>query len=703
MLLGAPVCRAPHCDTREMPQFELESPFTPTGDQPGAITKLRAGLVKGDLQQVLLGVTGSGKTFTISNLIAEVQRPVLVLSPNKTLAAQLWAEFRAFFPKNAVEYFVSYYDYYQPEAYIARTDTYIEKDSSRNEEIDRLRNSATRSLLTRRDVIVVASISCIYGIGSPENYLGESVELHRGGSWRRDILLRKLVDLQYSRNDLDFGRSRFRVRGDVVDIQPAYEEIASRIEFFGDLVERIVDFDPLTGEILTDRDELTVFPASHYVTPRDKLALAIKAIEEELDWRAAELDQQGKLLEAQRLRQRTMFDLEMLRETGTCAGVENYSRHLSGRQEGERPFTLMDYLPQDTLIVVDESHVAVPQIGAMYGGDRSRKIPLVEYGFRLPSAMDNRPLTFSEWEESVGQVIYVSATPGPYELEHSTQVAEQLIRPTGLLDPTIEVRPSKGQVDDLLAEIHRTVESSERCLVTTLTKRMAEDLTDYLREAGVKVQYLHSDVETLERVEIIRDLRLGVYDVIVGINLLREGLDLPEVSFIAILDADKEGYLRSFRSLIQTAGRAARNVHGRVVMYADRTSDAMRQTLAETDRRRKVQAAHNLAHGITPATIVKAVRAQELVRAELQEVAAEFQDAVGLPPDQLLRLTRDVEKAMRKAAVNLEFERAALMRDRLVALRRMATDMGQDPAEGSAAPKRPRGAAARPGRRVPRG
>ena len=686
-----------------MPQFELESPFTPTGDQPGAITKLRAGLVKGDLQQVLLGVTGSGKTFTISNLIAEVQRPVLVLSPNKTLAAQLWAEFRAFFPKNAVEYFVSYYDYYQPEAYIARTDTYIEKDSSRNEEIDRLRNSATRSLLTRRDVIVVASISCIYGIGSPENYLGESVELHRGGSWRRDILLRKLVDLQYSRNDLDFGRSRFRVRGDVVDIQPAYEEIASRIEFFGDLVERIVDFDPLTGEILTDRDELTVFPASHYVTPRDKLALAIKAIEEELDWRAAELDQQGKLLEAQRLRQRTMFDLEMLRETGTCAGVENYSRHLSGRQEGERPFTLMDYLPQDTLIVVDESHVAVPQIGAMYGGDRSRKIPLVEYGFRLPSAMDNRPLTFSEWEESVGQVIYVSATPGPYELEHATQVAEQLIRPTGLLDSTIEVRPSKGQVDDLLAEIHRTVESSERGLVTTLTKRMAEDLTDYLREAGVKVQYLHSDVETLERVEIIRDLRLGVYDVIVGINLLREGLDLPEVSFIAILDADKEGYLRSFRSLIQTAGRAARNVHGRVVMYADRTSDAMRQTLAETDRRRKVQAAHNLAHGITPATIVKAVRAQEMVRAELQEVAAEFQDAVGLPPDQLLRLTRDVEKAMRKAAVNLEFERAALMRDRLVALRRMATDMGQDPAEGSAAPKRPRGAAARPGRRVPRG
>ncbi|MGA7172926.1 MAG: excinuclease ABC subunit UvrB, partial [Candidatus Dormiibacterota bacterium] len=599
----------------------------------------------------------------------------------------------------AVEYFVSYYDYYQPEAYIARTDTYIEKDSSRNEEIDRLRNAATRSLLTRRDVIVVASISCIYGIGSPENYLGESLEVRLGGSWRRDILLRKLVDLQYARNDLDFGRSRFRVRGDVVDVQPAYEEIASRIEFFGDVVERIVDFDPLTGEILGEKDELTIFPASHYVTPRDKLAQAITLIEEELEWRGAELDQQGKLLEAQRLRQRTMFDLEMLRETGTCAGVENYSRHLSGRREGERPFTLMDYLPQDTLIVVDESHVAVPQIGGMFGGDRSRKIPLVEYGFRLPSALDNRPLTFAEWEESVGQVIYVSATPGPYELEHSTRVAEQLIRPTGLLDPNIEVRPSKGQVDDLLAEIRRTVAASERCLVTTLTKRMAEDLTDYLREAGVKVQYLHSDVETLERVEIIRDLRLGVFDVIVGINLLREGLDLPEVSFIAILDADKEGYLRSFRSLIQTAGRAARNVHGRVVMYAERTSDAMQAALAETARRREAQAAHNQANDITPATIVKAVRDQEMVRAELQEAAAEFQDAVGLPPDELLRLTKDVEKAMRKAASNLEFERAAQMRDRLVSLRRMATDMGQAPEAGAAGARRPRGTATKPRRR----
>ncbi|HVC40220.1 MAG TPA: excinuclease ABC subunit UvrB [Candidatus Dormibacteraeota bacterium] len=684
-----------------MAAFELESPFAPTGDQPAAIAKLTSGVQKGELQQVLLGVTGSGKTFTISNLIAQVQRPVLVLSPNKTLAAQLWAEFRAFFPKNAVEYFVSYYDYYQPEAYIARTDTYIEKDSSRNEEIDRLRNAATRSLLTRRDVIVVASISCIYGIGSPENYLGESLELRRGESWRRDILLRKLVDLQYARNDLDFGRSRFRVRGDVVDVQPAYEEVASRIEFFGDEVERIVNFDPLTGELLGDRDDLTVFPASHYVTPRDKLAQAITAIEEELEWRSGELERQGSLLEAQRLRQRTMFDLEMLRETGSCAGVENYSRHLGGRREGERPFTLMDYLPQDTLIVVDESHVAVPQIGGMYGGDRSRKIPLVQYGFRLPSALDNRPLTFAEWEATVGQVIYVSATPGPYEMEHSTQVAEQLIRPTGLLDPEIEVRPSKGQVDDLLGEIHKTVAAGDRCLVTTLTKRMAEDLTDYLREAGVKVQYLHSDVETLERVEIIRDLRLGVFDVIVGINLLREGLDLPEVSFIAILDADKEGYLRSFRSLIQTSGRAARNVHGRVVMYADRTSDAMRETLAETDRRRAVQAAHNQLHGITPASIVKAVREQEMVRAELQDSAAEFQDAVGLPPDQLLRLTKDVEKAMRTAASNLEFERAALMRDRLVVLRRMTTDMGQSAAESENRAGRPRRPTRRPARRPP--
>ncbi|MGH7610436.1 MAG: excinuclease ABC subunit UvrB [Candidatus Dormibacteria bacterium] len=659
-----------------MPQLQLQAPFAPTGDQPQAIERLVAGTQRGDRHQVLLGVTGSGKTFTVSNVISALQRPVLVLSPNKTLAAQLWAEFKAFFPENAVEYFVSYYDYYQPEAYIARTDTYIEKDSSRNEEIDRLRNAATRSLLTRRDVIVVASISCIYGVGSPEDYLGESVELRQGGSLRRDILLRKFTDLQYSRNDQDFGRGRFRVRGDVVDIQPAYEEVATRVEFFGDEVERMVDFDPLTGEMLTERQELQIFPATHYVTPKDKLDRALLAIEDELEWRAAELDRDGKLLEAQRLRQRTRFDLEMLRETGSCAGVENYSRHLSGRQEGETPYTLMDFLPQDTLVVVDESHVAVPQIGGMYGGDRSRKIPLVEYGFRLPSALDNRPLTFAEWERAVRQVIYVSATPGPYELEHSTHVAEQLIRPTGLLDPAIEVRPSKGQIDDLLAQIHRTAAQGERTLVTTLTKRMAEDLTDYLREAGVKVQYLHSDVDTLQRVEVIRDLRLGVYDVVVGINLLREGLDLPEVSLIAILDAEKEGYLRSYRSLIQTSGRAARNVHGRVVMYADRTSQAMEETLEETTRRRQTQEVYNQEHGITPATIVKAVREQELSRVDHQEVASEFQDAAGLPPDELLKLTLEVERSMKRAAANLEFERAAQLRDRLVQLRRIQTDIG---------------------------
>ncbi|MDA8333211.1 MAG: excinuclease ABC subunit UvrB [Candidatus Dormibacteraeota bacterium] len=653
-----------------MPNLQLESPFVPTGDQPQAIAALSEGLSRGDRHQVLLGVTGSGKTFTISNVIAAAGRPVLVLSPNKTLAAQLWGEFKAFFPHNAVEYFVSYYDYYQPEAYIARTDTYIEKDSSRNEEIDRLRNAATRSLLTRRDVIVVASISCIYGVGSPEDYLGESVSLHPGSSWRRDILLRKFANLQYQRNDTDFGRSRFRVRGDTVDIQPAYEEVATRIYFFGDEVERIVDFDPLTGELLGDRAELDIFPASHYVTPKDKLDLALRAIEDELEARLRELEVQNKLLEAQRLRQRTLFDLEMMRETGTCAGIENYSRHLTGRKEGERPFTLMDFLPEDTLIVVDESHVAVPQIGGMYGGDRSRKLPLVEYGFRLPSALDNRPLTFAEWESRVGQLIYVSATPGPYEMEHATQVVEQLLRPTGLLDPPVEVRPSKGQIDDLLGEIRRTVERGERTLVTTLTKRMAEDLTDYLREAGVKVQYLHSDVDTLERVEIIRDLRLGVFDVVVGINLLREGLDLPEVSFIAILDADKEGFLRGYRSLIQTSGRAARNVNGHVVMYADSVSDAMRDTLAETTRRRAVQAAYNSEHGISPTTIVKAIREQEMSRVAQGEAAMEFQESKGLPPDELLRVTLELEKAMKRAASNLEFERAATLRDRLVALRR---------------------------------
>jgi excinuclease ABC subunit B len=678
-----------------MRQFEIAAPYQPAGDQPRAIAALISGVRDTTREQTLMGVTGSGKTFTCAHVINAVQRPTLVLSPNKTLAAQLWAEFREFFPHNAVEYFVSYYDYYQPEAYIARTDTYIEKDSSRNEEIDRLRNSATRALLTRRDVIVVASISCIYGIGSPENYLGESLSVKVGESLRRDILLRKLADLQYARNDMDFGRSRFRVRGDVVDVQPAYEEVATRLEFFGDEVEGIKDFDPLTGEILTVRDELTVFPATQYVTPREQLELALQRIEAELAERTAELESRGRLLEAQRLQQRTMFDMEMLRETGSCAGIENYSRHLAGRAEGERPFCLLDYLPDDALVIVDESHVAVPQIGGMFGGDRSRKIPLVEYGFRLPSALDNRPLTFEEWDSMVGQVLYVSATPGPYEEEHSARVVEQIIRPTGLVDPIVEVRPSQGQIDDLLREIRIRVEAGERTLITTLTKKMAEDLTDYLRETGVRVRYLHSDIDTLERVEIIRDLRLGVFDVLVGINLLREGLDLPEVSFIAILDADKEGYLRGYRSLIQTIGRAARNINGTVIMYADTESEAMRRAIDETNRRRAIQVAHNQAQGITPQTIVKAVYQLETHREEQSARAAAFQEAAGLPPDELLRLARDVEKEMKRAARDLDFERAADLRDRLVDLRRHVDDAeagagGQLVAATEAVPGRPR-------------
>jgi excinuclease ABC subunit B len=653
-----------------VPVFDLVAPFAPAGDQPRAIERLDGGLRRGLRQQILLGVTGSGKTYTVANVIAAQERPTLVLSPNKTLAAQLWAEFREFFPRNAVEYFVSYYDFYQPEAYIPRTDTYIEKDSTRNDEIDRLRNSATRALLTRRDVVVVASVSCIYGIGSPENYIGESITLKVGESWRRDIVLRKFADLQYSRNDIDFGRSRFRVRGDVVDVQPAYEEVATRIEFFGDAVEAIKEFDPLTGEILNRRDEVTVFPASHYVTPAEQMKTALELIQQELEERVAQLEARGRLLEAQRLRQRTNFDMEMMRETGTCAGIENYSRHLTARAEGQRPFCLLDFLPNDALIIVDESHVAVPQIDGMYKGDRARKIPLVEYGFRLPSALDNRPLTFAEWDSMVGQIIYTSATPGPYEEEHATQVVEQIIRPTGLVDPTIEVKKSEGQIDDLIAQLRQRIVRHERCLITTLTKKMAEDLTDYLREAGIKVRYLHSDIETLERVEIIRDLRLGVFDVLVGINLLREGLDLPEVSFIGILDADKEGYLRGYRSLIQTTGRAARNIFGHVVMYADNVSDAMRRAIAETDRRRALQVTFNEEHGITPQSIVKAVYQLEARREEASLRAVAFQESAGLPPDELLRLARDVEKEMLRAARDLEFERAAELRDRLTELRR---------------------------------
>jgi excinuclease ABC subunit B len=667
-----------------VPQFQLTSDFSPAGDQPGAIAGLLESLRQGTREQTLMGVTGSGKTYTVAQVINELQRPTLVLSPNKTLAAQLWAEFREFFPTASVEYFVSYYDYYQPEAYIARTDTYIEKDSSRNEEIDRLRNSATRALLTRRDVIVVASISCIYGIGSPENYLGESIPLSVGASWRRDILLRKLSDLQYVRNDTDFGRSRFRVRGDVLDIQPAYEELALRIELLGDEIESIRELDPLTGEIVAQRDTVTIFPASHYVTPADQMKLAVARIEAELEERAADLEQRGRLLESQRLRQRTGFDLEMMRETGTCAGIENYSRHLTGRGEGERPFCLLDFLPDDSLIVVDESHVAVPQIDGMSKGDRARKLPLVEYGFRLPSALDNRPLTFAEWDSMVGQIIYVSATPGPYEERQSSRTVEQINRPTGLVDPTLEIRPSEGQIDDLLAQIRRRVDRGQRCLVTTLTKKMAEDLTDYIREAGVRARYLHSDIETMERIEILRDLRLGVFDVLVGVNLLREGLDLPEVAFIAILDADKEGYLRGFRSLIQTIGRASRNIEGHVVMYADGTSEAMRRTVDETDRRRAIQVAFNERHGITPQSIVKAVHQLETHRDELSVRAASFQESAGLPPDELLRLAKDVEKEMKRAAGDLEFERAAELRDRLTELRRLLED-GPDGGPGAIA------------------
>ncbi|MBA7596811.1 UvrABC system protein B [subsurface metagenome] len=652
-----------------MPNFKIVSDFGPTGDQPQAVDKLVEGLERGFKHQTLLGVTGSGKTFTMANIIERVNHPTLVMSHNKTLAAQLATELKEFFPDNAVEYFVSYYDYYQPEAYIPRTDTYIEKETDINEEIDKMRHASTRALFTRRDVIIVASVSCIYGLGSPEEYHAFVVSLQKGEMRKRDRIVRQLVDMQYERNDIDFTRGRFRIRGDTLEIQPAYEEVAVRVEFFGDEIERIVEVDPLTGELLAERESIDIYPAKHFVTSHDKLIAAIVDIEEELEHRLKEFKAQGKLLEAARLEARTNYDIEMLREAGFCAGVENYSRHLSRRAPGSPPWTLLDYFPEDFLVFVDESHMTLPQVRGMYHGDRSRKETLVEYGFRLPSALDNRPLNFSEFEEHVDQAIYVSATPGPYEYEHSEQIAEQLIRPTGLLEPSIEVKPTGGQIDDLMEQIKKRVERGERCLVTTMTKRMAEELADYLKEMGTKTHYLHSEIDTLERVEILRDLRLGVYDVVVGINLLREGLDLPEVSLVAILDADKEGFLRSRDSLIQTMGRATRHVDGQAIMYADTITGSMQAAIDEVLRRRNIQTAYNQAHGITPQGIKKAIKdITDRVRV-VAETRAPYTVAP-LPKDEMLRLIKDLESQMKTAARNLEFEKAALLRDRIIELRR---------------------------------
>ncbi|HET7320165.1 MAG TPA: excinuclease ABC subunit UvrB [Candidatus Saccharimonadales bacterium] len=645
-----------------MATFKLSSDFGPTGDQPKAIEQLTKGVQEGLHHQTLLGVTGSGKTFTMANVIQNVQKPTLILSHNKTLAAQLYTEFKHFFPDNAVHYFVSYFDYYQPEAYIPRSDTYIEKDSQINEEIDRLRHAATDALLSRRDVIIVASVSCIYGIGSVEDYSGLSIPVKIGERKVRDKFLRQLTDIQYQRNDIDFHRSTFRVRGDVVDVYPAGEELAYRIEFFGDDVERITKIDPLTGEILANLDSYRVFPGSHYVTPYDKLKVALGQIEGELEQRLALFKKEGKLLEAQRLEQRTRFDLEMLEETGFVKGIENYSRYLTNRAPGEQPATLLDYFPDDYMMFIDESHMTIPQVRGMYNGDRARKEVLVEHGFRLPSALDNRPLTFVEFERHVNKAVYVSATPAEYELSRSPEPAQQVIRPTGLLDPPIEVRPIEGQIDDLIAEIRSTVDKQQRVLVTTLTKRMSEDLAEYLQELNIKVAYLHSDVDTLDRTDILRDLRLGVYDVLVGINLLREGLDLPEVSLVAILDADKEGFLRSEQALIQTVGRAARHVNGHVIMYADHVTRSMQATIDETTRRHKVQEAYNKAHGITPTGINRAIEAG--MRPDLPEEAKRAKlDLKKIPKDEYKSLVRDLTSQMELAAANLQFEQAAELRD----------------------------------------
>ncbi len=653
-----------------MSEFKLRTDLTPKGDQAEAALKLREGIISGYRFQTLLGATGTGKTFTDALVVQEVQKPTLVIAHNKTLAAQLCSEFRTLFPDNAVEYFVSYYDYYQPEAYVPQSDTYIEKDASINDEIDRLRHRATSALLERQDVLIVASVSCIYGLGSPEDYQEMMVALRLGQETDRDGILRDLVRIQYVRNDIGFARGTFRVRGDVVEIIPAYEENVIRIEFFGDEVDRIMTLDPITGEILAERESVTIFPATHFVTNEEKLKQAIVSIQEELEERLGILQASGKLLEAQRLEQRTRYDLEMLREVGYCQGIENYSRHLTRRQPGEPPATLLDYFPQDFLIIIDESHVTLPQLHAMHAGDRSRKHNLVEYGFRLPSAYDNRPLTFDEFEARVNQAIFASATPGRYEFEVSNQVVEQIIRPTGLVDPEILVRPTRHQIDDLLAEIQDRVNVNERVLVTTLTKKMAEDLTDYLLEVGVKARYLHSEIHTLERVEILRDLRLGEFDVLVGINLLREGLDLPEVSLVAILDADKEGFLRSETSLIQTIGRAARNVNGQVIMYADNITESMRKAIDETSRRREIQVEHNKQHGITPESVKKAIHDI----AEFMKVAEDKPsydlDETAMSHKEVAELIRSLEDEMYKAAQVLEFEHAAELRDKIRDLRK---------------------------------
>lgn len=660
-----------------MPEFRLHAPYQPTGDQPQAIAELVKGFKEGNQCQTLLGVTGSGKTFTMANVIQQLQKPTLVIAHNKTLAAQLYGEFKEMFPENAVEYFVSYYDYYQPEAYVPSSDTYIAKDSSINDEIDKLRHSATAALSERRDVIIVASVSCIYGLGSPIDYQNMVISLRPGMIKDRDEVLRKLIDIQYDRNEMDFKRGTFRVHGDVLEVFPAgSEEYVIRIEFFGDEIDRITEVDVLTGEIKNELSHIAIFPASHYVVSKENMERAIQGIEEELEEQIRFFKSEGKLLEAQRISERTNFDIEMMRETGFCSGIENYSRHLTGLAPGQPPHTLIDYFPDDFIMMIDESHKTVPQIGGMFHGDQSRKSTLVEYGFRLPSAKDNRPLNFEEFEGKIDQVLFVSATPGPYEEQHELLRAEQVIRPTGLLDPEVEVRPVEGQIDDLVSEVNKEIAKKNKILITTLTKRMAEDLTDYMRELGIRVRYLHSDVDTLERTEIVRDMRLDVFDVLVGINLLREGLDIPEITLVAILDADKEGFLRSATSLIQTIGRAARNAEGHVIMYADVMTDSMRQAIDETERRRKVQMAYNEEHGITPKTIQKSVR--DLIAVSKKVAAEELRmekDPESMSEKELEKLIKELSKQMKKAATELNFEAAAELRDKIVELKQQLLQM----------------------------